>query len=265
MSKFDICIKLPSGKSIRVPELTNRVHFNIIKYCENRDYEGLNELFNRELFLDNSIDIIDRFYLCVYIRAVYVDPYIVLDTDDKLTRKYDLDILLANIKSVYDDFTNVVSCGGINMTLGLPTTLYFNTIDDLYVSTIKQLNIANTTIEVDTLPLTEKEELMSKLPQDLFKPIVNYIENISAALSRITILNNTHENSKEYEINILSNNSISFIAMLYNTGLNNFYNTLYSFCTSINNTSQFFFDITPVETRVIINIHNTRIEQQNKE
>ena len=56
---FSIKIKLPSGKTIRIPELKNKDYFTILKFCENEDIEGLNEFFHSFLFENlPTIDII---------------------------------------------------------------------------------------------------------------------------------------------------------------------------------------------------------------
>lgn len=260
MSQFTVKINLPSGKVVRVAELTNRVQFDIIKYSENHDYEGLNELFEKEFFRGYNLDIIDKFYLCVYIRAMYIDPYIIFSQDGITNKKYNLDILLDKIEGIYDDFTTTTSHENIRITLGLPNNLYFSNIDELYISSIKEITTEGNTLDVTELSITEKEELIGKLPQSLFKHITEYIERIIQILHTITIQG--IDNS--YEVRVLSNNTIAFIGSLFNTGLNNFYHTLYSFCSSIKNTATFFFDLTPIETKVIINIHNKNMEDQNK-
>jgi hypothetical protein len=260
MSQFTVKLNLPSGKVIRISELTNRVQFNIIKYCENRDYEGLSELFEREFFYNNDLDIIDQFYLCVYIRAMFIDPHITFSQDGITNKKYNLDILLDKITNIYDDFTTTASHKNIHITLGLPSTLFFKSIDELYISAIKEVTTGGVTLDVTKLSAAEKEEVISKLPQSLFSHIIEYIERIVQILDTITI----QGIDDNYEVRVLSNNTIAFISFLFNTGLNNFYHTLYSFCSSIKNTSSFFFDLTPIETKVIINIHNKHIEDQNK-
>lgn len=260
MSQFTVKINLPSGKVIRISELTNKVQFDIVKYCENRDYEGLSTLFEREFFRGNKLDIIDQFYLCVYIRAMYIDSCITFSQDGITNKKYNLDILLDKIVNMYDDFTTTVSHENIQLTLGLPDILFFKSVDELYISTIKSITTGSNTLDITELLDTEKEDVISNLPQPLFSYIIEYIERIVQILDTIII----QGIDDSYEVRILSNSTIAFIGFLFNTGLNNFYHTLYSFCTSIKNTSIFFFDLTPIETKVIINIHNKQMEEQNK-
>ena len=60
-NSFNVEVILPSGKSRRINELNNKQYLVIIKFCENKDLFGLSEYFNN-IFLDDDLDIIDRFY-----------------------------------------------------------------------------------------------------------------------------------------------------------------------------------------------------------
>jgi len=51
---FNVKIKLPSGKERRVQELSNKDYLTIIKFAENKDYEGLN-LFFEDKILDPDL------------------------------------------------------------------------------------------------------------------------------------------------------------------------------------------------------------------
>ena len=70
--RFNVKIKLPSGKERRVQELSNKDYLTIIKFAENKDYEGLN-LFFEDIILDPDLNIFDRLYILIYIRMLFVD------------------------------------------------------------------------------------------------------------------------------------------------------------------------------------------------
>ena len=61
--EFSIKTRLPSGRSVRVPELKNKDFFTALKFCENEDFEGLNSFFNAVIFKGiEDLNIIDKFY-----------------------------------------------------------------------------------------------------------------------------------------------------------------------------------------------------------
>ena len=77
--EFNIKTRLPSGKEVRIPELKNKDFFTILKFCENEDFEGLNNFFNEVIFKGiEDLDIIDKFYVLLLVRMIYVDPEIIL-------------------------------------------------------------------------------------------------------------------------------------------------------------------------------------------
>ena len=79
MLQFSIPITLPSGRIVRAPELSNRLYLTLIKYCENRDLEGINNFFIQFLNIPTDLDIIDRLYLLVCFRMIFI-------SDSKITK-----------------------------------------------------------------------------------------------------------------------------------------------------------------------------------
>jgi len=55
-----------------------------------------------------------------------------------------------------------------------------------------------------------------------------------------------------------------FISMLYNTNLEGFYNLIYSFQNTILPGSNLFFDLSPIETQIILNAHQKRVAEENE-
>ena len=70
---FNVEIVLPSGKKVRVRELKNKEYLTIVKFCQNQDMVGLSMFFD-ELFIDPDLNIVERFYLLLYIRMLFVEP-----------------------------------------------------------------------------------------------------------------------------------------------------------------------------------------------
>ncbi len=129
--EFNVEIVLPSGKKVRVRELKNKEYLTIVKFCANQDMVGLAKFFD-STFIDSDLNIIERFYLLLYIRMLFIEPDITLNIE-KRDIKIDIATMLNKIESSYIDLERTVIEGGIEVTLDLPKVSYFENIDDLYI------------------------------------------------------------------------------------------------------------------------------------
>ena len=93
---FTAEITLPSNKKRRVRELKNREYIDIIKFCENNDLFGLNKLFE-ELYLDNDLNIYDRFYILIYVRMLFVGEKLTFTASDGKNVDVGLDTILEKL------------------------------------------------------------------------------------------------------------------------------------------------------------------------
>ena len=113
--------------------------------------------------------------------------------------------------------------------------------------------------------MEEKEEILSHIPSTLFSHINNYISQISKQLQTFVIVEqNTAFNIDEINTNIISNEFMGFILSVFSTGLKNFFDIMYVFTTKLNIDGNTFLNLTPLDTRVLINIYNKDIDDQNK-
>jgi hypothetical protein len=264
---FKIDIVLPSGRTLKVKELSNKIHFTILKYCAANDFKGLAETLNSYIEFDCSHNIIDRFYTILYIRSVFINQNIPITSKNLGHSDYDINIILKRIVEIYDDLSTTVKCdSNIELTLGLPAITYFDDIDDLFRCVIKQIKIKDDSIQFESLSISDQETILSILPGNVFKILSQYVDSITDVFNSFVFIEEVKEyDIEEFKINLLSNGIIGIIANLFNTGLQNFYSTMHSVCTKMNYSSELFFSITPIETRILINLYNTDIEEQNKQ
>ena len=266
MRRFDIKVRLPSGKETRITELTNRHYLQIIKFSENQDLEGLNAFFNEELFRDNSLDIIDRFFLAIFYRMMFVSGKISFQMKTGHAVDYDLNVILEKIQFEYENYTREIKDSGFIIALGLPNTLFFNGADDLYNNVIKEVTFKERVIDFRRITRDEQDIILSHLPHSIFFKIKDYINNLSQALQGFVVIEGNEEfEIQRYEIDILSNGVMGFICSLFSGGLGSFYSSLYHFTSKLHGDSQLFYDLTPLELRVIFNLHNNEIEEQNRQ
>jgi hypothetical protein len=270
MKDFTLKLTLPSGRTIRIKEISNRVYFNILKFCENQDYEGLNLYLEDIIFSEyKEIDIIDRLYIMLYYRMLFVSENIVFSSDSLQGKfkevKYSLRTILEKIEEQYEDHTLVIKDKEISVTLGLPNTMFFGTVDDVYGSIIKSVTYQGKTVDLNTISTSEKITIIERLPLSVFTEVQKYTERLSQTLSKFVLIEANEEfDIQQHEINIISNGLMMFISSLFGGGLNSFYVTMFSFVSKLQMDSELFFNITPIEMRVIFNIHAEEVEEQQR-
>jgi len=265
MIDFSIKVKLPSGTEIRVPELNNKVYLSLVKYCENADYEGFNDTIHSFIKIPSNLDILDRFYLLIYYRMLFISEHITIQGDDK-TIEYNLDAILKNIEAVYRDFNSNIVINEFTITVGLPTILYFKDIDSLYNNIIKTITYKDTRIDFSTASKEEQEFILSYLPSGIFNKLKQYIDNLSDILTNFILIDKIEDvNIDQYKLDIISNGIISFLCSIYTTNLLNCYEVMYSYIANISQDAEFYNSLSPIETKIMINIRNREIEKQNEE
>jgi len=264
---FKIKIQLPSGKRTRLEELKNRDYLTILKYCENADAEGLNEFFNILIFKNELkfLDIIDKFYILLTIRMLFIDPDLIFSNKGSSVN-YGISTILEKIDCFQNDFEKTITAQDFTVDLGLPNIIYFRSIDDIYASIIRTITLKGKVLNFAELTEDEKEGVLASIPNLLFPYINKYITQISNQLQDFVIIEqNEAFNIEGINTSIISNEFMSFIMMIFSTGLKNFFELLYVFSNRLSIPGNTFFDLTPLDTRVLINIYNKDIDDQNKE
>ena len=266
-TNFKVKISLPSGKSIKLNELTNADYLTILKYCENLDIEGLNEFFDHLIFKNNlGLDIIDRFYTLLTIRMLFIDADLNFTDIKKSTIKFSITNILEKIDNFNNDFDKTINIDGFIIELGLPTAIYFRDIDDIYTSIIKEIKFNHNIIKFNELSQVYKDEILAQIPNILFTHISKYVTSISKQLQDFVIIDrNEIFNIEELNTNILSNEFMGFILSIFSSGLKNFLELMYVFANKLKIDGATFLTLSPLDTRVLINIYNKDIDDQNKE
>jgi hypothetical protein len=264
---FKVKVQLPSGKHIRVEELKNKDYLTILKYCENTDTEGLNDLFNDLIFKGDlkSLDIIDKFYVLLIVRMIFIDPDLIFADVNNNNIKFSISNILEKIDHFQNDYNKTINVQDFTIELGLPNLIYFNDVNDIYISTIKSIRLKDKLINFAELDNTEKELILSYLPNTLFTHINNYITQVSKQLQDFVIVEQNQQfNIAEINTNIISNGFMSFILNIFSTGLKSFLEMLYIFANKINIEGVTYYELSPLDSKVLINIYNKDISDQNK-
>jgi hypothetical protein len=265
--EFNIKTRLPSGRSVRIPELKNKDFFTILKFSENEDYEGLNNFFIASIFKGlEDLDIIDKFYILLLVRMVYVDPELIFEDKNKNTINFNIENILEKIDLFEGDFDKIYKLDKFELELGMPNLLYFDSLNDIYLSVIKKIEISDKVVRFDTLTEEEREQILSHIPNSLFSIIKNHINLISDNLKDFIVIDGNEEfNIQEINLNVLSNGIISFLLSIFSTGLTNFFEMLYIFTNKLGFTAQDFYNLTPLDSKVILNIYKKELAEKEEE
>jgi hypothetical protein len=262
---FNIELDLPSGKRVRIPELDNKSHLAIIKFCENKDYSGLNKLFER-LYLTPDLNIFDRFYILMYVRRLFVGSDITFIGKDDMEISYSISDMLVRLEDNYIDVHKELVYGDIALKVGIPVGSYFDSLDDLYNFTIKSVRFKDTEVDFTQLSNEDKRLLLNRLPSSVFLLLQSYITELSNTLFDLTLIEeNKAFDIAEVKVNILGNGVIHFISSLFAYDLFSFYETLYYYNNLVSGGSGDFFDLTFNEVQLLLKIHEERIKRENDE
>ena len=264
---FSVKIDLPSGKTVRVAELKNKDYFTILKFCENEDLEGLCSFFN-SCFFDRlpSLDIIDKFYILLLVRMMYIDPELLLQGENKETVNFSIQNIIDNIDLAEFDFTKVYRGDKYVLELGLPDSLYFDSLNDVFLSIIKKIQIADKEINFSNLEEQEREEVLNYIPNSIFSILKKHTETISSDLSNFIVIDSNDEfGIKGINLDIISNGVISFLMSIFSTGLTSFFEMMYIFTGKLKFTAHDFLELTPLDSRVILNIYKKELADKEEE
>lgn len=266
---FTVKIKVPSGKTVRVPEIKNKNHLTLLKFCENTDLEGLGLFFEETIFSNipksKELTIIDRFYILVYLRMVFIEPNIIFKDQQDRNINFNLSNILHKIDQHENDFSKTVYCNEFVIELGLPNMIYYKDVDDIYTGCIKSIKINDKNLKFETITAEEKDVILKYLPSTVFDHITKYIKDVSQKVKDFVLIEkNDPLNIEEINIDIMSNGVINFIQALYAQNLKSYYELNYFFMCKLHMPYEAFGDLTPIETKVIINIYDKEQEERKK-
>ncbi len=260
--EFSIEVSLPSGKKVRVRELKNSEFLSIIKFAQNKDFEGLGAFFD-ELFIRPDLNIVDRIYLLIYMRMTFIDPDINL-TIDRKTITISVASMLDKIEASYVDLETKININGIEITLDLPCITHYQNMDELLIATIKHIQIGNDSIDYNELDDEVRNEVLSNLPSSVFGHVGKFLETIQDNLLNVDLIDENESIGLEAtRINLMANNILEFISSLYGTDLEGFYTMIYSFQNTIMPGSNYFFEMSPIESRIIVKAHQNRVKEES--
>ncbi len=262
--KFTVPVTTPSGIDVRIDGITNRQYQEVLKFCANNDYEGLEGFFEEVVFakIPQKLNCVDKFYILIALRIFYIDESITIISDNKEIT-LSLYNVLANLDKLELD-SKIYNVGGIELELGYPDKLFYSNIDDYLDSIIVKLTLNNKTILFKDISSQEKTEILTFLPNKCLSVLYNHFKEITEAFKDFVVVDeNKSFNLDKISFSLLSSNLISFIVSIYNLNLLSFFETLYVFINKMKADSDLFYSLSPIDSKILLNILNAEIKAQN--
>ena len=264
LTNFTVPITTPTGKEIRLSGINNREYFDILKYCANKDYEGLESIFESLVFdkISHKLNCIDKFYTLIALRIFFVDESITILSDNK-----EITLSLYNILANLDKLelaSKIYDVDGIKLELGYPDKLYYSDIDSYLDSIIVSLTLNNKTIFFDKISPEEKTEILNFLPNKCLSVLYNHFKDITETFKDFVVVDeNKAFNMDKISFSLISSNLISFITSIYNFSLLSYFEMLYVFVNKMKADSELFYSLSPIDSKILLNILNAEIKAQN--
>lgn len=264
-NEFTIPITTPSGKSVRIPGINNKQYQEILKFCANRDYEGLEALFENIIFskIPVHLDCLDKFYILIVVRIFFVDENIMLEAGDKEVT-VSLHRVLRNLDEL-DISSKFYKVDDITIELGMPSRLYYADLDDYLSNIIISISIeGKSNINFSEITEDEKVKILEFLPNKTLSVIYNHFNNLVDTFKDFTIV----EENKVFDVerlsfNLISSNLIGFIGSIYGFNLVSFFEMLYVFVNKMNCDSNLFYSLSPIDSKVLLNMFREEVKKQN--
>lgn len=264
---FTFPLQLPSGKTVRLTEITNRELFDIIKFCVANDLDGLSEYLNCGVFKNfQFLNIVEKLYILIYLRSFSLGFDIAITSESGKSVNYSLVNIIENIEKLPDAYEEVIDVGSFKVTVDIPTQLYFKTPDEIYFNIIKQVSFDGETIVFADISGVEKEQILEALPPILFKKLNSYIEKLNTTFGNIQLIERVESfKIKELRMNMISNQPLVFAQSIFSHDLTSFVQFMYHFVNKVGGSFKDFFSLTINDTRLMLDFYKEEIEKQNDE
>jgi hypothetical protein len=266
---FDFPLILPSGKKVRVPEITNQDVYALMKFCVFNDIEGFEKYVNTVIFnYLPLLSIIDKFYILLFLRVIYLGEEITFSLKESFTDKLNvsLNVILEKFEQLNLPPNELVVVDNFSIELGMPTQLYFNTIDELYFSLLRSVTFDNVKIDFDSITENEKQKIYELLPSKFIQELQRFYTSLINTLGNLVVFEeNKTFNVDEISVNFLSNQPCFFIKQLYSQDINSFLEFMYQFVNKVGGSFNDFLKLSINDCKIIFNFYVDEVKKQNDE
>lgn len=271
MDDFNIKVFLPSKKQYYTfKEIKYSTYKNLAKTILNNNNTDISNFLNNLILLHSNekqinFNFLEKLIILLALRIICVSPVLEFNIQDKNKKQQlvsvDLSKLLEKIQNINFDDKEVQSLENIEVNFSLPPNLFYNTLEEYYLSTIKSVIINKTVYDIND------SKILDSLPTSTLKYAKELFDKINKNISEYYLIKIYFgENEKiELPLSLKDNTIIEFLKILFKRDLLSLYEFEYFFISKANLTYELLYNSTPAELNVFMNIYKKDLEERNKQ
>jgi len=276
MTGFVYTVNLPVSKqTVQLTELSYIDFKSLAKNIANENniiiFNTFNFLIQKHCLEDISkLSAIDKLYILLTIRAVCISPVLELvitcpKTKEQFNSTVSIDNILAVLRSECPDKQTISYQNKLQITYGLPTSLYVNR------ETLEAPETVINCISLNDYSFYDiTVEMVNKLPAVVLNDVYTYVNKIYSYLNNLELIKipspfSADENDTMImTANVFNNSVLEFLKLCFNRDLMSFYKLEYFLMKQFRMTYETMSNMTPIELNVYLNLYNEEQAEQEK-
>ena len=278
-SEFQYKVYLPSiADYVRVSELKNREHLNIIKFNKNNDSVGLSNYLEQLIqnkIQDKNIELhrVDKYCIILTMIMLCVDGFINLravceETEEEYEISVDVGDIL-NIISNIEYKSPEIQLDNTTIHFNYPVEIYNTNVEDAtkYISTI---TIEGKEYDLSQLTKSQLDSVFDILPGSTFKELAEKIKQMRTSYDDIELLTFQSpyaDNTKQTRlgVDLIGNDVFDFICILLGQDLNGYYEMQFAMMSNYHFPPEYYQECTPIEVKIFYSYMKQDVENQKKQ
>lgn len=277
INKFKLQLFVPSlNKKEYFDELRNLHLINILKFITNKDTKGLSQYFdflllellhNKEIFY--KLDVFDKFIILLQLKAVNINSEIKfklkIDNENRLISFNLFNEIKSLTEKPFVKNKEIEIDKNFKLYLTIPTTLYIESVDDVFNHCIKTISIDKNLYDFEKLDVATKEKLFENVSGVHTQKIILFFEEIKESCKGLYFLsqNKYLKELNSLELNPFNNSIINFLELMYSEDLKNIFDLMYVLTSKVKISINEFLNLIPSESLMLYSLYAKEIQQQN--
>jgi hypothetical protein len=254
----------PSTKEVKyVKELKNKNILDIIKFIQSNDDFGLDSYFNELLDNKNSLNIIDKFFILLQLRALNFNNRVIITGVHKSGREAISKIDIFKFLGEYISYTEKIeknyqlNLDELQISFEIPKNLYFKNIFALMFDCIIDITVSGESIYKNKKD-KEKLEILLSLNKEILEKFKIKLDEINASSTLFFHKNENNEaNLPNIKISFFNNTLFNILKSIFKLEISYFYQRLYVFLNKLNFSYESYMELTFVETDILLSIYKS--------